>query len=1211
MNTNKIKTFAKKARIILLKGVQQRIAYWGIDDKGNATEDVTPVEGGYMFRGEVFNDTTVPKKWESLKSALHRHTIDDIIEEAAYTWFNRLIALKILSKNGYIDPVYEYVSEELKDPVILQIARKGELGKLRDEEKKLLNQYLVESKDEEAFELLLTAYCRNQKLLNRIFGHLDDYTELLLPTNLLFGEGIIELINDNDAIEEEDYKEVELIGWLYQFYISDKKDEVFASFKKKKKARPEDIPAVTQIFTPKWIVKYMVENTVGRIWLDKHPESPLQEEMKYFVEPSDKENYKPEPIIENVTQLTLLDPACGSGHILVVGFDLMMQMYKEEGYSTRNAVESIIKNNLFGLDIDDRATQLANFAVLIKAASYYPEILKTDLMPNVYSFPEATTFTQGEIYKFLDEDAKQYADELEWALKELNQGKNIGSTLILNLQNDVTDVINKHYHILKNKAEKDDLDFEEQIIYNKIKPFIDIILILASKYHSVVTNPPYMGQRNMNEPLKEYVDSRYPVSKSDLFSVFMEILPNHTISQGYFALINLPSWLFLISFEEIRKIYLSQYSILSLIHMGRGIFGIDYGSVTFVIKKEFKLNHKGQYFRPHRRNFQHIYFKDIKKLFLYSKNKPSYKYNFDLYRDEKGVNEIPQDGTELGAKIFFSNVKQSDFSKIPGSPIVYWASKTIKEIFSRYKLIRDYYPPSAGLQTGDNKTYLRDWYEVSIKNIDLNGSKKRYSAYNKAGSFRKWYGNQYAVIFFRNNGEKLKSTKKAVFRNSKNYFNKSISWGLVSSGDFGVRFYPDGFIFDNGAPSIFPNEDDISYFLTFLNSKITSMLLKMLNPTLNYQVGNISSLPIIKSSNWEDSIDEFSKANINIAKTDWDSSETSWDFELNPLINNSNTTINNSLSEWNSQSSKDFFQLHQNEEELNKIFIDIYGLQGELTPEVPLKEITILQDELDFKKLEKAQKNVAKLREGGLEKFIKKDVVIRQLLSYAIGCFMGRYRLDKPGLHIAHPNPSDEEIKAYKILSPLHNGKKEVKFEIDEDGIIPMMGSEGRFSDDIVLRIKHFIEVVWGEETLTENINFIQQCLDQDLEEYLVDDFWYYHCKVYKKRPIYWLFSSDYGAFQVLVYMHRMNKFTIQKIRNNYLLKHLNYLRSEIAELEKRESSLSKTEAKKLDDLRSSEIECREYDKLMKDYADKQIEINLDDGVKVNYAKFEDIVTEI
>lgn len=403
-------------------------------------------------------------------------------------------------------------------------------------------------------------------------------------------------------------------------------------------------------------------------------------------------------------------------------------------------------------------------------------------------------------------------------------------------------------------------------------------------------------------------------------------------------------------------------------------------------------------------------------------------------------------------------------------------------------------------------------------------------------------------------------------------------------------------------------------YLSLFNSITSSYFLKIINPTLAFQSGDILKIPIPEMAKLLDEKEEIKKRNdkcLFISKMDWDARENSWDFETNPLIKNSNTTISNSLSEWISQTSKNFFQLHQNEEELNKIFIDIYGLQGELTPDVPLTEITILQDELDFKNLEKVQKNVAKLREEGLEKFIKKDVVIQQLLSYAIGCFMGRYRLDKPGLHIAHPNPTEEEIKAYKTKSPLHNGKKEVTFEIDDDGIIPMLGSYGRFSDDIVLRIKHFIETVWGEETLTENINFIQQCLNKDIEDYLVNDFWRYHCKVYQKKPIYWHFSSEKGYFQVLVYMHRMNKFTVQKIRNNYLLKHLQFLRSEIAELEKRSSSLSKSDAKWLDELRSAEIECREYDKLMKDYADKQIEIDLDDGVKVNYAKFEGIVAEI
>ncbi|MDX9712581.1 MAG: BREX-1 system adenine-specific DNA-methyltransferase PglX [Ignavibacteriaceae bacterium] len=1187
MNTNKIKTFAKKARIILLKGVQQRIAYWGIDKKGHLTEDVTPVAGGYMFRGNVFNDTTVPQKWQNLKLALARHTVDDIVEEAAYTWFNRLIAIKILSKNGYIDPVYEYVSDELKDPVILQKARKGDTGKLRDDEKKLLNQYLIESNDEEAFGLLLTAYCRNQKLLNRIFGHIDDYTELLLPNNLLSGDEIVELINDNDAIDEADYKEVELIGWLYQFYISDKKDEVFASFKKKKKARPEDIPAVTQIFTPKWIVKYMVENTVGRIWLDKHPDSPIRSEMKYFVEPSDKENYKPEPIIDDITQLTLLDPASGSGHILVVGFDLMMKMYKEEGYSTRNAVEGIIKNNLYGLDIDDRATQLANFAVLIKAASYYPDILKSDILPNVYSFPEAANFTQGEIYRFLDEDAKQYADELEWALKELNQGKNIGSALILNLKSDVIDVIKKHYKILKEKADKGELDFEEQTVNNKIIPFINILLTLSSKYHSVVTNPPYMGQKNMNDNLKSYLGVKYPVAKSDLFSVFMIVCCNDMLKNGCMGMINQHSWMFLGSYEKLRNYLIKNFHFDSMVHLGPKTFEEIAGEVvqsTAFIFSNRQLNKEGVFIR-----------------LIDQKDATEKKNNF-------------------GNSTLRFEYNQKKFLRIPGAPIAYWVSDKNLQNFSNKKL-EDLNPPRQGIATCDNDRFLRYWPEISAKllglriksGVEAQNSKLKWFPYNKGGEFRKWYGNNYYVLNWENDGKELKDSDVAVLRNPDYYFKEGLTWSLTGSDKFGVRYKEFGFLFDVNGMSIFPKKSVIYWQLGFLNSRVCGEFLKIINPTISFQVGDIASLPI-KIDESQSRIDKIQlkvEESVFLSKKYWDESETSWDFETNTLIKNSDSTISNSLSEWISEASKDFFQLHQNEEELNRIFIDIYGLQDELTSDVPLTEITILQDELDFKKLEKTQKNIAKLREEGLEKFIKKDVVIQQLLSYAIGCFMGRYRLDKPGLHIAHPNPTEEEVKAYKIKSPLHNGRKEVKFEIDEDGIIPMLGSYGRFSDDIVIRIKHFLETVWGEETLTENINFIQQCLDQDLEDYLVEDFWYYHCKVYQKKPIYWLFSSEYGYFQVLVYMHRMNKFTVQKIRNNYLLKHLQYLRSEIADLEKRSSSLSKSEAKELDELRSAEIECREYDKLMKDYADKQIEIDLDDGVKVNYAKFEDIVADI
>jgi hypothetical protein len=1195
MNTNKLKTFAKNARLILLKGVRQRLSYWGFDENGNVVEEVTPIEGGYMFRGEAYNDPTVYKKWTNLKSAIKRHTFEDIVEEAAYTWFNRLIAIKILEKNGYVDPVYEYVSDELQDPVILHKARKGDTVELRDDERKLLSQYIVDSKDEEAFGLLIMAYCRNQKLLNRIFGRIDDYTELLLPNNLLSGGGIVEHINSTEAITDDDYKQVELIGWLYQFYISDRKDEVFAGFKKKKKARPEDIPAATQIFTPKWIVKYMVENTVGRIWLDLHPDSTIRDEMKYLVEPADKENYKPEPIIKDVTELTLMDPASGSGHILVEGFDLLMKMYLEEGYTTKNAVERILKNNLYGLEIDDRAAQLANFAVLMKAASYDTDILRCDLGSNVFIFPEAVTFTKGEINLFLGSDTRQYSDELESALSEINIGKNVGSALVLKLSPNLIKIINRQYNNYKDSI--DELDFGEQSVFYKFKPYIEIILTLVSRYQAVVTNPPYMGNRNMNDSLKGYTSKQYPDSKYDLLSIFIEVVNNLNKRKGRSSVITLHSWMFTSSYERLRKKLIENNEIESLIHVGRGLFGSDSGTVVFAVKKDL--------FKGGKRLYRKLFMKEVNVDSIDIKKQRFLNPNFGRYEFD-----------------------QTNYLKLPGYNIAYWLGDRMLSMFELVKA-GELVEVKQGLATTNNNRFLRYWYEVSIYNIGFSldrkvaiESKYKWFPYNKGGDFRKWYGNQEYIIDWSNDGAEIKSQVKEkypylkgntsfVLKENNPYFKESVSWTDLT-WSLSARYYPKGFLFDvSGHSTFYFNNREMYGMLSYLNTKFTNLIVNVVNSTYHFQIGDFKKIPYPKAF-----IDQYDEGTvlecIRISKTDWNSQETSWGFSNNELIRHTiDYKVQNAFRCYCKYWENQFIELHQNEEELNRNFIDIYRLDEELNPDVLLTDITILKNELDFKKLEKERNNLANFREKGFEKFIKKDVVIQQLLSYAIGCIMGRYRLDKPGLNIAHQNPMEEVLKAYNIKSPLHDGKKDIKYEIDENGIIPMMGSESNFSDDVVVRIKRFIEIVWGDETLTENINFTQQCLDKDLEAYLVNDFWNYHCRMYKKRPIYWLFSAPKGAFKVLVYMHRMNKFTVQKIRNNYLLKHLTYLRGEIAKLEENESNLSKTETKRLDQLRSDEIECREYDKLVKDYADKQIEFDLDDGVSVNYKKFEGIVAPI
>lgn len=768
MKTNNIKSFAKRARLILLDGVASRLKYWGFTSSGTLQEELTPTSGGYIFRSKVFNDPTVPEKWNKLKAKIKdKQSVADIIEEAAYTWFNRLMAIKILEINGYIEPQLSY-TEGTRIPTIVQNAKKGKHNLKEIHNIALLKEYLQENREEEVLGLLLNRYCNNQVLLHQVFGRIDDYTALLLPTNLLQTDGLLDLIN-SELIEEADYKEVELIGWLYQFYISDKKDKVFADFKNNIKARAEDIPAATQIFTPKWIVKYMVENTVGKIYLDYEPGSALRDQMKYLVEsPQSSEPQKAKeikkapgffdepdvaiedkPLITNITQLSLLDPASGSGHILVTGFELLFKMYREEGYTSRQAVESILQHNLFGLDIDDRAMQLARFAVLLKAAQYDVGILNRGIIPHVYSFPEAAFFTTEELHTFLGTEGQAFTAELKTALNLLNQGKNIGSALKLQLSSKAHNFIQSRYDEWLDKDRNTALDMVDSGIWQHLKAFLEVLLVMSRQYTAVVANPPYMGQKSMNNELKNYINEHYPITKSDLMTVFMEVIPNFTKGNARFALINLPSWLFLSSFEKIREHYIDDFTFDSLLHMGRGIFGIDFGSVAFAIKKTTNKSANGSYFRLHERNFQHIYFEDIGKLFLYSNNNEAYKYDFSQYRGDEGITEIPEQGTTKGLKLFYPNIPQSNFSKIPGSPIAYWASERVIQIFEKNIFLEDIGLVRQGASTSDNDRFLRFWQEVDIRKVGFNivtldfanHSGFKWFPYNKGGSYRKWIGN--------------------------------------------------------------------------------------------------------------------------------------------------------------------------------------------------------------------------------------------------------------------------------------------------------------------------------------------------------------------------------------------------------------------------------------------------------------------------------------
>lgn len=1238
MNTNNIKSFAKQARLILIEGVKQRLLYWGFDENGNITAEVNPTVGGYEFRGEIFTDESVPPKWNKLKTKLtNKQAVQDTIEEAAYTWFNRIMAIKILEKRGYISPTLDYVTD-LKTPQIVQEAKRGQHQLKQQKYVNLLQEYLLEDKEEQALGLLLTRLCNNNTVIHDVFGRIDDYTEILLPTNLLARNGIIDLLN-SDALEEDQYQEVELIGWLYQFYISDKKDEVFKGFKANKKARPEDIPAATQIFTPKWIVKYMVENTVGKIYLDYDKNSDLKSEMKYLVEnevvaSNDVTLSAVEGLIHNLEELTLIDPASGSGHILVTGFELLFKMYREQGYTAKNAVISILQNNIYGLDIDDRAAQLAKFAILLKAAEYYPEILQTPPSGvgglHIYSFPDKYHFQLEDIQNFLSANGGNFVAELKEALVLLNEGKNMGAALKLELATEAHTFISNQYQNWNTQYQAGTLDILQQDLWNNLKPFLEVLLVMTKKYTAVVANPPYMGQKSMNGPLKDYINIHYPETKSDLMTVFMEVIPNMTLDNSRFALINLPSWLFLSSFEKLRVSYIKNYHFESLLHMGRGIFGIDFGSVAFTMKKEQKKDAVGNYFRLHERNFQHILFEDIEKLFLYANGNANYKYDFNLYRGDEGITEIPKEGTENGQKLFYPNIAQENFEKIPGSPIAYWVGEKYLNTFKTNDFVLNNLNVKQGLATGDNDTFLRNWHEVSnkkannfsssIENAHL--SEKKWFPYNKGGGFRKWYGNQYFYIAFNKPNYEILKKQGNNLPSRQFYFKESITWSDVASGTFACRFSPAGFVFDVKGSSGFANSS-LFYKISHLNSIYSTTTLSVLNPTMSYQVGNIKDIPFIYNKDKEPLISELTKICINNSKKDWDSRETSWGFEQSPLLNES-TSLKEAYQKWQDSVTQDFFQLHKNEEELNRIFIDIYGLQAELTPEVALKDITILQEELDRNALEQLEPVFRVKGANEVQLPIKKDEVISQFLSYCIGVFMGRYRLDKPGLHIAHPNPTEEELAPYVIASPHVIARNEAisltinhsQFTIDDDAIIPLMGSECAFPDDALVRIKNLIHTVWSEKSQIENSNFINECLGMDLDKWLTEKFWGFHTSMYKKKPIYWLFSSNpkkpqAAAFKVLVYMHRMDKYTVSKIQRNYLHPHQEWIKLEIEKLLRDEANLSRTEIRRLEKLRTWEIECRDYNEVLKTLALNEVVFDLDDGVSVNYEKFETAVAKI
>lgn len=1181
MNTSSLKKFAVSAREKLMNGVADKILALGFDKKGNVEEKNMPqrIQGGAVFMEKILNDEGFYDRWMSLYQRVKTIGIKEVVEEAAYTWFNRLMAVKIMQENGWIDRVLDFESEGVRVPLLVANARRGVLPAMSVSREQGLRELLeYDTKTTEQFNMLITDFCKGVPVINKCFGKISDYTELLLPTDVLSDGGIVDMINHTEFISEDDFKQSELIGWLYQFYISEKKDAVFASFKDKKKAEAEDIPAATQIFTPNWIVKYMVQNTVGRIYLDNNPYADeIKDKMEYLVE---KEEGGEILRLDSIEEMKVADLACGSGHILNEAFDLLYDIYLDEGYGRRQAIENIFKKNLLGIDLDTRAKQLSMFALLMKACRKDESFLDAEVMPRVYDMPDPYQENGVDLKDFLAHfylgGSKKIIEETVDAIKLIDQAKNLGSIMKFDISEQTRAALE-----IRVKEWRDEGNLGADV--KEFLKYADIILALTDKYHALVMNPPYMGFGNMNSALSLYVKKNYEDTKADLFSVFMDVAIERLVAKGKYGMINMQSWMFLSSFENLRKKILKEQTIDNMLHLGPRTFdelsGEVVQNVSFVISKDKLENYKATYFR-----------------LLDGKNSADKRNKF------------------LNNDCRFVGISQTNFEKIPGCTIGYWVSDKIIRIFDSFQPLNDVGSTRQGMATGDNNKFTRFWAEIdkhkmglAMLNIeDAHESNLKWFPYNKGGANRKWYGNQELLLAFDKPNYDILLNQGNHLPSRHLYFKPSLSWSKVSANNIAFRYFPKGFIFDVAGTSLFVNNDEeLPLFASILNSNVISTILQLISPTLNYEVGQIATLPIPKLD--ELYTYDIAKRNILISKQDWDAHETSWDFEENELIalqkeglgtitaGFGDTTVMKYSElellymEYEAKWREKFMQLHANEEELNRQFIEIYGLQDELTPDVPLDEITILQQ------------GEIKIENG--EVVFQRDEVMRQFVSYLVGLIMGRYRLDKKGLNIAHPEATEEELASYTYRNGI--------VEIDGDGILPLMGGDCSFVDNALKRLSELVRVIFGDESHARNMAFINDCLGKSLEDYLTKDFYADHLKRYQKRPIYWLFSSKKGAFKVLAYMHRMDRYTAEMIRNKYLLPHIESQRVAIADLEQRMAVLTTAERKKLEKLRKEHEECIEYHERLHAKADEQIGFDLDDGVVVNYAKFGDVLAKL
>ncbi|MFP5845011.1 BREX-1 system adenine-specific DNA-methyltransferase PglX [Salmonella sp. 741265052_HSA] len=1214
MNTNNIKKYAPQARNQFRDAVIQKLTTLGIsaDKKGNLQIADAELVGETVRYGQFdYPKSTLTRRDRLVKRACEQG-FDVLVDHCAYTWFNRLCAIRYMEIHGYLDHGFRMLSHPDNPNSFEVLDHVPEVAEALLPEKKaqLVEMKLSGNQDEAIYRELLLAQCHAlHRAMPFLFEAVDDEAELLLPDNLTRTDSILRGLVD--GIPEEDWQEVEVIGWLYQFYISEKKDAVIG-----KVVKSEDIPAATQLFTPNWIVQYLVQNSVGRQWLQTYPDSPLKGKMDYYIEPAEQ---TPEvqtqlaaitPASIEPESIKVLDPACGSGHILIEAYNVLKNIYEERGYRARDIPQLILENNIFGLDIDDRAAQLSGFALLMMARQDDRRIFTRDVRLNIVSLQESLHLDIAKLWQqlnfhqqnqtgsmgdmFAESTALAHTDSAEYqllmrTLKRFVNAKTLGSLIQVPQEEEAE--VKAFLYALYRLEQKG--DFQQKAAAKAFIPYIQQAWILAQRYDAVVANPPYMGGKGMNSELKEFAKNNFPDSKADLFAMFMQNAFSLLKENGFNAQVNMQSWMFLSSYEALRNWLLDNKTFITMAHLGARAFGQISGEVVQTTAWVIKNQHSERY--------QPVFFRLI-----------------------DGREEVKKSDLLLRKNIF-DKFTQHDFKNIPGMPIAYWIDLPSLLSFRHHKKLGEKIALKAGMSTGDNIKFQRYWYEVSIKKtlitnkesntkIDIHNIK--WFPCSSGGEYRKWYGNNEIVVNWENNGYEIRNFKfengktRSAVRNDEYYFREGITWSKISQGNFCVRYRPKGFVFDDtGRCGFSNNKNELLYAAGLMCTPVVNHYLSILAPTLSFTSGELASVPYPEI---EDEIIELVTNAIEIAKNDWDSQEQSWDYVCSPLLeHNSTQLLRNIYKQKINTNIKLVETLLLIENTINNIFIDKLQLDKTIIKAVLQSEITLLcNPNYRYKNIQD---------HTDLTNKYYTDITI-DILSYIIGCMMGRYSLDREGLVYAHEgNKGFAELVAEGAYKT---------FPADNDGILPLMDDEW-FDDDVTSRVKEFVRTVWGEEHLQENLEFIAESLClyaikpkkgesalNTIRRYLSTQFWKDHMKMYKKRPIYWLFSSGKEkAFECLVYLHRYNDATLARMRTEYVVPLLARYQANIDRLNEQVDGASGGEATRLkrerDSLSKKFNELRSFDDRLRHYADMRISIDLDDGVKVNYGKFGDLLADV